>query len=255
MLRTFRRFRRAIRFALVWSQAREACVRKNYAKSYSLLQSIYRLYGLPMPSDRLMYDVNLLTGNVALKSGEYDVALDAARIAIRQISESSELNSDEKDYLTFYGVMIVDRCLFLMQDQEAPEARVARDSSSLRRENLRSGLEEDFPIEVSSAELQLNRAQRCTLFRERCPHCGACGIRRPGKLLFGRLRCAHCMRKVSTSLVGRSLFWGVGSSLWIPILLSIVVGEWVSWLFIGPVATLAAFAAICVWIPVGRPER
>jgi hypothetical protein len=203
----------------------------------------------------MMYDVNLLTGNVALKFGEYDVALDAARISIRQISESGELNSDEKDYLTFYGVMIVDRCLFLMEDREALEAHVARDSSSLRRENLRSGLEEDFPIEVSSAELQLNRAQQCTVLRERCPHCGACGIRRPRKLLFGRLRCAHCRRMASTSLVGRSLFWGIGSILWIPILLSLVVGEWTSWLFIGPVAALVAFAAICLRIPIGKPER
>lgn len=250
-----RRILRRVTAAIAWTRALDACARKDPAKAYDLLQSIYRLFGCSFPSERMVNDVNLLVGYVALRLENYDLALDATRIALRQIAKSTRLNSDEKDYLTFYGDIIIDRCLFLIEDCPALKSRSRRDSSCLNRRNVRSYLKRNFPISSSASELKKNRSMRCSLLRERCPHCGACGIRRLFKPLSAFPRCTHCAKPAKTSAVANSFLWGVGPPLLIPIAIAGLVGEMTSWIFLASISTLIGLVAIAFYAPVSTRRR
>jgi len=255
MHRYLQRFGRAFHFAVLWIRARRARCRSDYEKSYRLLESIYRTYGLSMPSEGVMRDVNLLAADVALKADKYDVALAAARLTLRQISQSTDLNPDEKIYLTLYGDSIVRSCQPDMSDDASLACGSMTDPSSLRRENVRTRLKMEYPVEPSPVELERYRAERCSVFRKRCPHCGACALSRLAKPFCTLLRCSRCAKLAKTSIVAGTLFWSVGPPLLFLVLLFASVGQLSSWIFVISTTAMIIFVAGCLLVPVAKAGR
>jgi hypothetical protein len=139
---------RRVRAVRLWGKAEMAAANGEFAKSLSLLHSIYDIFACHMPSNGVVSGINMLCGVVAQKTGDYRMAAEAAQIALTQIDTERGLSDYDKDYLRYHCKMALIYCGGKLNDEELfrESASIDVEFSDLEREKIRANLLRNLPI-------------------------------------------------------------------------------------------------------------
>ncbi|HUI96913.1 MAG TPA: hypothetical protein VLX44_14235 [Xanthobacteraceae bacterium] len=140
---------RGVRAAIAWDKAEQAATKGEYAKSLSLLSSIYDMFSSRMPSDGVVYGVNMLCGAVAQKMGDYRMAAEAAKIALIQIDKEGGISGYDKNYLRYHCKTALIYCGSKLNDEELlrESASIDVEFTDLERKKIRANLLRNLPIQ------------------------------------------------------------------------------------------------------------
>ena len=153
MPKIFQRIRnlpKAFRAGHLLSGATNRASEKKHAEALALLKALYRLFGTEAPTRKVIYEANLLCGNVAATVGDYDLSLSATATALRQLDGDVQgLSRHEKDYLRCYCRVIVAYCALKLPRGAVPRELLSYeypDPRGLQRDKVRSYLLRTFPM-------------------------------------------------------------------------------------------------------------
>jgi hypothetical protein len=144
-----RKLVKVIRIGILWTQAEQAAANDDYERAMSILNSIYKLLEVTIPSKRATYGINLLCGLVSAKTNNYRLGADATRIALQQIEEDRGLSNYEKDYLKYYAKHII----IVYIGHRSKDANLSREGmgisvtfAALERDRVRTRIRRKFPV-------------------------------------------------------------------------------------------------------------
>ncbi|MFO1187924.1 MAG: hypothetical protein U1E87_11025 [Alphaproteobacteria bacterium] len=136
----------AVRAVLFAQAAEDRAARHQHEQAMPYLTRMYDALGGEMPSARALIEMNMLCSNVAFKLGRYELAVDAARLALRQIDGKKPFSEEEKDYLRYYCKVVFEACERETDYRTFDSRLIDVKFSSLRFEKVRSRLRREFPI-------------------------------------------------------------------------------------------------------------
>lgn len=160
----------ALKFAFLWHKALQRTSEGQFSAAMSYLARIYEARAEPMPSAMVRYYVNILTGQVACRLEDYELAAAAIRIALRQLGaqvsgvsayndgQVSGLSAYDKDYLRYHCKTILEYVSYKTHFRVFEESRqIDLSFNELQFDKVRPDLRRNFPVVEPVESEQLDR--------------------------------------------------------------------------------------------------